>query len=311
MLVGKEKSFQRGPRKLFFKHILRKIFLEDWAMKLIALLITLALWFGVTGLSTPTTKRIPVPLNLNIASNAQIVNVPPHEVTIEISGDKRKVEQINPSELAASLDLTDMPPGDSVVSLTPDNIKINGTLPQGIRLVEIVPRSIAVNLEAVEEKEINVQVETTGKPAAGYEIYYKSAIPPTIRVRGPASVVNKLEFIQTDQIDIDGKKDGFIIKQVAVSASDPKVAVLNTVVDVAFRIGEKRSEKTFVVPVTGAGEQKASVVLFGPRSLLAKVRPDQIRVEIVKGETGEDMPQALLPVELRGGVQVQSLKVIH
>src|SRR5256885_16956527 len=47
MLVGKEKSLSKKPRRLFFRHIVRKIFLEDWAMKLVALLITFGLWFGV------------------------------------------------------------------------------------------------------------------------------------------------------------------------------------------------------------------------------------------------------------------------
>ena len=36
------------PRKLFFKHLLKKIFLEDWGLKLTALVITVAIWLGVT-----------------------------------------------------------------------------------------------------------------------------------------------------------------------------------------------------------------------------------------------------------------------
>ena len=53
------------PNRLFVKHIARKIFLEDWPMKVVALVITLALWLGVTGLSTPTTQRLTgVPLSL-------------------------------------------------------------------------------------------------------------------------------------------------------------------------------------------------------------------------------------------------------
>ena len=36
------------PTQLFFKHILRKVFLEDWVLKLTALLITFALWYGVS-----------------------------------------------------------------------------------------------------------------------------------------------------------------------------------------------------------------------------------------------------------------------
>ena len=62
------------PRKLFAKHIVRKIFLEDWALKLLALVITLALWLGVTGLSTPTKTRVTVPLVPSISNSAEITN---------------------------------------------------------------------------------------------------------------------------------------------------------------------------------------------------------------------------------------------
>src|SRR6478752_7734231 len=172
MPADPERTTSKGSQTLFFKHIIRKIFLEDWAMKLTALVITFGLWFGVTGLSTPTTKRFTVPLIPSTSNNAGITNTLIQDVDIVISGDKRKIDQINRNELTAMLDLTDVPPGDRVVSLTPDNVFV--PLPQGIKLVEIAPTRIAVNLEAFEEKEIEVKTVTTGVPAAGFEIYSTS-----------------------------------------------------------------------------------------------------------------------------------------
>ena len=277
-------------------------------MKLLALVITLGLWFGVTGLSTPTTKRVTVPLNLNISSNAQIVNVPPTEVTIDISGDKRKLEQINRNELSASVDLTEMPSGDRLVLLSPDTVYV--PLPQGMRLIEVVPRSIAVNLEAVEEKEIEVKVETSGNPAMGYEMYGDpTALPQKIRVRGPASVMRILESVKTEAIDLTGKKDSFIARQVAVSASDPQAAVLNTVVDVSVRIGEKRIERTFTTTVTGLTGKTATFTLYGPKTLLQKAKADEFKVEMVLNDNGEGVPQVVLPNELQDVFEKRTVKL--
>lgn len=295
------------PKKLFAKHIIRKIFLEDWAMKLTALLITFGLWFGVTGLSTPTTKRFTVQLIPNISNNAQITNTLIQDVDIVVSGDKRKIDQINKSDLSASLDLTDVAPGDRVVSLTPDNVYV--PLPQGIKLVEIAPTRIAVNLEAVEEKEIEVKVVTTGAPAAGYEVYNTSAAPPKIRVRGPASIVKILDYVQTDAIDIAGRKDAFTANQIAVSSPNPKAAVLNTVVDVAFSIGEKRIERTFTVPLTGVPGKTATFTVFGPRTLLQKIKADEIKVEMALNLDGDEAPQVTLPPALQDVAEVKKLVV--
>lgn len=191
-------------RTFFVKQILKKVFLEDWALKLVALAITLALWFGVTGLSTPTTRRISVPLNLSISSNAQITGPILAEVEIEISGDKRRIEDIDRKQLTASVDLTEVKPGEQAVTLSPDTVYV--PLPQGVKLTAVTPSRIAINLESVEEKELDVRADIHGLPAAGYEIYSVSVLPPKIRVRGPASVMRTLEFIQTARIDVTGKK---------------------------------------------------------------------------------------------------------
>ena len=295
------------PKKLFAKHIVRKIFLEDWAMKLTALVITFGLWFGVTGLSTPTTKRFTVPLIPSTSNNAGITNTLIQDVDIVISGDKRKIDQINRNELTAMLDLTDVPPGDRVVSLTPDNVFV--PLPQGIKLVEIAPTRIAVNLEAFEEKEIEVKTVTTGVPAAGFEIYSTSAMPAKIKVRGPASIVKILDYVQTDAIDITGRKVAFTANQIAVTSPNPKAAVLNTVVDVAFSIGEKRIERAFTMPVSGLPGKAASFTVYGPKTLLQKVKPEDLKVEMILNIDGEEAPRVTLPPALQDLAEVKNLKL--
>ncbi|CAN5541384.1 hypothetical protein BH10ACI3_BH10ACI3_07950 [soil metagenome] len=289
------------PQKLFFKHIIRKIFLEDWALKLIALVITFGLWFGVTGLSTPTTKRLTVPLVPSISNNTQITNTLIQDVDIVISGDKRRIEQVKPGDLEALLDLTDVPPGDRVISLSPENVSV--ALPQGIKLVEIPAYRIPVNLEAVEEKEVEVKIISDGMPAPGYEVYNSSSLPPKIRVRGPASFIKTLEYVQTEKIDLTGKKGEFTAKQVAVAADNPKAAVLNTVVDVYFRIGEKRVARSFTIAVAGSPGKTASFTLYGPKTLLSKAKADSFKVE-----DGAE-PQLILPADLVDLVEIRKLAV--
>ena len=103
----------------FATGLLRKIFLEDWGLKLLALLIAIALWVGVTGLSTPTTKRFTVPLTPSVANNTEVTNQLISDVDIVLTGDKRELEHMNRSDLTAVLDLTDVPQGDRIVLLSP------------------------------------------------------------------------------------------------------------------------------------------------------------------------------------------------
>ena len=141
------------PATLFAKHIVRKIFFEDWAMKLVALAITLGLWLVVTGLSTAKKERFSgVPLTFRVSNDAEITSAPVQAVNVVLSGDSRKIEKVRQSDLAISVDLSDpaIKPGDLIVTLTPDSVGIE--LPVGVKLEEIQPSRIPVRLEAVEEK---------------------------------------------------------------------------------------------------------------------------------------------------------------
>jgi YbbR domain-containing protein len=305
MPAGNENIPRREPVSLYVKQIARKIFLEDWVMKLVALLITLALWLGVTGLSTPTTKRFTVPLNFSLANNSDVTNEPIQEVDIVVSGDKRKIEQINRAELSASIDLTDLAPGDRVLSLTPETVSV--ALPLGIKLDEIQPGRIAVRLEAVEEKDVEVRAAMTNEPAAGYEIYDVTITPPKIRVRGPASSLKTLDHVLTEAIDLAGAERDVVKRQVPVGVPNAKkTAVLNTVVDVTVRIGEKRIERSFVV--TSAG-RKATVTLFGPKTLIEKIKADELKLDLAKGDGGEDIPRVILPEADISSVEVRKIKL--
>ncbi len=299
---------RQEPEKLSFGHIFRKIFLEDWTLKLTALVITLALWFGVTGLSTPTTKRFSVPLIPSIDTNVEIINTPREEVDIVVSGDKRRVDQISRSDLVATLDLRDVAPGDWVITLSPETVGV--ILPQGVKLEEVQPSRIPINLEAVEERDVDVKVVLSGNLPAGYEVYSANALPAKIRVRGPASFVKTLENVETDPVDMAGRDKDFTARQVPVGVSNPKASVLNTVVDVVFRIGEKRIERTFAIriapftiPIAGIEGKTALFTIYGPRTAVQAARDSDFRIEAPLVEGGE--PRVIMPPELENIAEVR------
>ncbi|MGD9588807.1 MAG: YbbR-like domain-containing protein [Pyrinomonadaceae bacterium] len=303
--TAKIQDRELGP---LVRNILRKVFLEDWLMKLFALAITFALWVGVTGLSQPTVQRMSgIPLSLRLSSNVEVTNSPIQEVDIVISGDKRKVDQIVKNDLIISVDLTDILPGDRVVQLSPDNVSIS--LPNGIKLDEIQPRRIAVKLEPVEEKEVAVNAVTEGAVPEGFEVYGGPAITPAkVRVRGPANLVRSLASVTTDKIDLSNKTADFTARQVSVNVSNPKATLLETLVDVSFRIGERRIEKAFSVPVAGEPRRRVNVVLYGGRSLFEGITAEDLSVEITKDASGAETSRVILPSSLTDRVEIRRPK---
>lgn len=293
---------------LLVSHILRKIFLEDWITKLVALAITLALWLGVTGLSETGSDRYKVPLILRLADNADTTNDPVSQVDIRVGGDKRRLSQIREGDLRVFVDLTGLSPGSHAVTLAPDTVSLD--LPTGVKLEDIQPNKIAVRLEAVEEKEITVNVDTQGEPADGFEVYSKSVAPSKIRVRGPSSYLRTLSAVSTEKISIAGKNLSFIAGQTRIAPlANEKATPLDSVVDVSFTIGEERVQKTFSVPVADASGKRTAVTLFGPSSVLDSLKPEEIRVEQRKDASGSDTWQVQLPDDVAGQIEIRKPKV--
>ncbi|MCY7377645.1 MAG: hypothetical protein LH472_16935 [Pyrinomonadaceae bacterium] len=306
MALPKEKFFQNDDRQISFRRLLKRVFLDDWLIKVVAMLITVALWLGVTGLRAPTTARMrSVPLNIRVGNDIEITNSPVQEVDLVITGDKRKIDQLNPRDLVVSLDLTDIAAGDRAVQITPENVNVE--LPTGVRLEEVQPSKIAVKLERVAERDITVRAETEGSIAENFEIYNQTVSPNKVRVRGPESFIKTLDFISTEKVNLENRDADFTVRQVALNVINPKITLLDTAVDVAFRVGEKRIERLFIVPVESENK-RATVVLFGGRSIIEALKPEDLRVENVKNEAGENVLKLDLPPGIQDNVEIRKLK---
>lgn len=292
-----------------FKRFFRKIFLEDWLIKLIALVITLALWFGVTGLREPITTRFKnLTLQPRLSNNFEITNSPVTEVALVITGDRRKIDQIKSENLIVSIDLTDVPAGEQIIQLTPDTVNVE--LPTGVKIEEVLPNKILVKLEAVEEREITVRAETEGNLAEGFEIYGTSVLPQKARVRAPSSFIKSLEFISTEKINIENRQTDFTVQQIPLNIVNPKITALDTTVDIVFRVGEKRIERLFLVPIqTDGGEKKVTVILYGARSVLGNLMMENLQVEIIKTDAGENSLRLVMPPETQDKVEIRKLKI--
>src|ERR1043165_8877409 len=82
------------PSTLFIKHIFRKLFLEDWPIKLSALVITFALWYGVSYSNKKGTATMDADLAFRVADNATLTSVGAQHFSAKISGDDRKIDDL-------------------------------------------------------------------------------------------------------------------------------------------------------------------------------------------------------------------------
>jgi len=131
-----------------------------------------------------------------------------------------------------------------------------------------------------------------------------------VRIRAPESYIKSLDFVSTEKIDIENRREDFTARQVALNVVNPKATLLDATVDVFFKIGEKRIERLFSIRVETEDANKiATFVLYGARSILESVKAENLQVQILKNEAGENSPQVILPIEIQGQVEIRKLKI--
>ena len=285
--------------------LLRRIFLEDWSLKLLSLAIAIVLWLLVTGQNEPVTAHVNVQLNFIRPPSLEISNDPPRTVDVMLTGSRNKLDDLTSLDLVATVDITDQRAGERVLRLA-DKAQIS--LPQGIKVDGFQPSAIPIRVEEVIERQINVEAKIEGKPVDGFEVYGVYPNKGSVAVRGPASRVNALQKVTTESIWLAGHKDSFTAS-VGINVPDPKVNLVDPVVNVNIEIGEQRIEKTFsgvtVTTAQGGKVQPAttSATLLGGASLIDSLKPEDVKIVL----DTDLKPRLLLPEALKGKVILKSV----
>ncbi len=286
--------------------LLRKIFIEDWSLKLLSLAIAIVLWLLVTGQNEPVTAHLNVQLNFIRPQSLEISNDPPRTVDVMLTGSRNKLDDLTSLDLVATVDLSNQGAGDRVLRLA-DRAQI--PLPQGVKVDGFQPSAIPVRLEPIIERQVVIEPRLEGKPADGFEVYSIHPSKGSVIVRGPESRVLALQKVTTESIWIGGRKESFPAPNVAIDVPDPKVDLLEPIVSVDVEIGERRIEKTFsgvaVSSADGGRVQPASVsaTLLGPASMVESLKTEELRVVFDGTNTRLELPPAL-----NGKVSLKSLQ---
>ncbi|HEY6659566.1 MAG TPA: CdaR family protein [Pyrinomonadaceae bacterium] len=298
------------PAQNRVEKLLRRIFLEDWSLKLLSLAIAIVLWLLVTGQNEPVTAHMNVQLNFIRPQSLEISNDPPRTVDVMLTGSRNKLDDLTSLDLVATVDMSDQRAGERVLRLA-DKAQI--PLPQGIKVDGFQPSAIPIRLEEIVERQIAIEPKLEGKPADGFEVYAIHPSKTSVIVRGPASRVNALQKVMTESIWLAGHKESFTASNLALDVPDPKIDLLEPVVSVDIEIGERRVEKNLsgvsVSTPQGVKLQPAttSVTVVGAASLLDTLKAEDVKIILASVE--QTLGARLeLPAALSGKVTLKSMQ---
>ncbi|WP_413407109.1 YbbR-like domain-containing protein [Paenibacillus amylolyticus] len=205
--------------------------------KILALAVSLLLWFMIHLDEVPTTPTITtgttnkvvertVPVQpYGLDSNSYVLtSLSTDEVRLEIKGQRSMLTSIfTNDDYKVLVDLSQVKDGSNTLPLVPD-------LPSGVEVVSMEPSMVTVNVEKLGTKSFNVNIVPEGEPSAGY-----SAGTPVIEPSTPVKVTlpeGQLEAVAKVQgsVSVKDAKEDVIQKKVKLQAYDAEGKVLENAI---------------------------------------------------------------------------------
>lgn len=266
---------------------IRRFFTANLSFKLLAFGFAVILWvwvsLGQTESELPMTVRLEVK---NLPREMIRSSDLPNELDIKVSGTRTVLRSINPKQLRYVLDLTGSRPGSHLYKIYAPRIE---GIPDGAQVTEISPSQVQLRLSSRKQKTVRVNPVLRGKPAEGREILGRTVVPEFVEVSGAEEEIDILSSVDTEIIDITDKNDSYSVR-VGLDLVGRHVELIEQKeVQVNVYIGSPQVKRMFPgvpIEVIGTeqqyklGRDRLDVQLQGPQDELAKINPEDLRLQL-------------------------------
>jgi hypothetical protein len=287
---------------------LRRVFLENLGLKLVALALSFVLFLYVQGerkRDTVTGTLVKVSF---VAPRGKVLTVdPPDKLSVTLRGPRSAVDRALSEGLdPVEIDLEGRSPG--VIVFTQELIRV----PPGLTVESIQPPQVEVSWEERLGKQVPVVPRVSGMPASGYRLGQVTVQPKLAHVSGPKATVEALQEVVLPAVSLDGRAQTFEIS-VPVKVPQkylravPESALVR--VEILPGITTRRFEAIPVIlrnrppdfEINVSPQRAEQVLLEGPAPALAKLDRAEVKLIIDAQEVSEIKPgRYLLPGRIEG-----------
>lgn len=167
------------------------IFLRNWHLKLSAVLLATVLYTGLVFSGSFTESSIQVRVDLaNESPDVFVLNAEPGVVEVNYRVSNQDAGGVTADDFVVSVDISAY---DLERAPEPQELPLEvRALKDGIEDVSVVPETVRVELDRVEVRSVEVQVDRGAIPE-GLEVDEPVLSHETVEVRGPASIVSQVD----------------------------------------------------------------------------------------------------------------------
>ena len=178
--------------------------------KLLSLGLAFLLWLVVMNVINPSSNQSVSGVKVSLENIAYVESMgmtcrladSSDEVSVTVRGRRRTVERLRAADITAIADMRQIIDISSTPVMVPVTVSVPGISSENI---SVTPRNIEVVLEEIGSKDfvINPVVTAGTLPSVGYQVGTLSVSPEKVNVRGPESVISKIDKINAE-VNVSG-----------------------------------------------------------------------------------------------------------
>jgi len=286
------------------------LLLNNLGYKLLALGLAFLIWFYLVSQGTKEDTIENGVLEVEVPEGWTILYRSARSVTLRVYGPQLAVDQLKRQKVHVRIQIDPAKLGkhEPPVTLIPKIKTDDLVLPQDadladMRLLEATPERMTLVIDRVEEREVRVKPVTLGTPEPGCQLEARP-VSETCLVRGPQSVLAKLDSLKTQPIPVRRLKPGIYTREVALeteldprSLGDPRMEKYDPVrvsprdkVEVVITVSPVTSERVLrglrICTLVPPGferklildKEEVDLAVTGPADILEKLTPADVRV---------------------------------
>jgi len=210
---------------------IRGLVFDNFGLKVASVLLALLLYAHVvTDQEREQVVQIPIAA-VGLADTLTSVGKMPPRVAVKVRGKWKDLIRLNLTRPFLSVDFATAKPGEFQTTITSEDISKRAIPPELSRLVSVTevlePRTLDLTIEPKATRSLPVRARIVGTPAEGYALDMAPDVEPdSVRVMGPARLVQEIDTVYTVAVDITGEREK-IQRQVSL-ALPANVANLET-----------------------------------------------------------------------------------
>lgn len=195
---------------------MKKSLMNKFTLKIISVFIAIFVWLLVVNIEDPVMTRTISNISVEITNSTYIesmgkmplVDEAKRNISVSVTGKRSIVDKLEAKDITAVADLQQIVDMESEPIMVPITVTCPGISDEHI---QARPQNIEIEIDEIKSMDFIVTPDAgSGKPGKGYELGKMTSDPEKITIKGPASVMGKIDKVVAP-ISVEGLNEDTVI----------------------------------------------------------------------------------------------------